>query len=331
MKSLYLSLVIPVYNEESNLKELIARCMQVCSGINKLFEVILVDDGSKDQSANMIREAHQQHPQIVGVILNRNYGQHAAVMAGLEHSRGEVVITLDADLQNPPEEIPNLLAEIEKGCDVVGTIRGNRKDSWLRKLPSRIINKAVQKATGVMMHDYGCMLRAYHRSVVDAMLQCHERSTFIPILANTFAHKTSEIHVSHARRENDQSKYSLLKLINLQFDLLTTMTTFPLRLLSLIGSGLAILGFILSILLIVLRVIYGAEWAAQGVLTVFSVMFIFMGVQLLSMGLLGEYIGRIYTDVRARPRYFVREVYSQELSGDLVANSSSSNMASSQA
>lgn len=331
MKSLYLSLVIPVYNEESNLKELIARCMQVCSGINKSFEVILVDDGSKDQSASMIREAHQQHSQIVGVILNRNYGQHAAVMAGLEHSRGEVVITLDADLQNPPEEIPNLLAEIEKGCDVVGTIRGNRKDSWLRKLPSIIINKAVQKATGVMMHDYGCMLRAYHRSVVDAMLQCHERSTFIPILANTFAHKTAEIHVSHARRENDQSKYSLLKLINLQFDLLTTMTTFPLRLLSLIGSGLAILGFILSLLLIVLRVIYGAEWAAQGVLTVFSVMFIFMGVQLLSMGLLGEYIGRIYTDVRARPRYFVREVYSQELSGDLLANSSSKNLASSQA
>lgn len=312
MSSVYLSLVIPVYNEEKNLAELIERCRKVCSGTGKSYEIVLVDDGSKDESAQMIKQAGAKQADIVGVLLNRNYGQHAAVMAGLAQARGEVVVTLDADLQNPPEEIPKLLAEIDKGYDVVGSVRQMRQDSVFRRWSSRLVNKAVQVATGVLMHDYGCMLRAYRRPIVHAMLQCHERSTFIPVLANMFAHKTTEVPVNHAARENDESKYSFLKLINLQFDLLTSMTTFPLRLLSLIGGGMAVLGFILSGLLLVLRIIYGAEWAAQGVMTVFAILFLFIGMQLLAMGLLGEYIGRIYNDVRARPRYFVREVVSQQ-------------------
>jgi len=314
MSAVYLSLVIPVYNEEVNLSELIERCRKTCDEIGKPYEVILIDDGSRDQSAEMIRQASEQYPEIVGVLLNRNYGQHAAVMAGLAQSRGDVVVTLDADLQNPPEEVPKLLVEIENGAEVVGSVRQMRQDSMFRKLSSWLVNKAVQVATGVLMHDYGCMLRAYRRSVVDAMLRCHERSTFIPVLGNMFAHKTAEVHVKHARRENDQSKYSILKLINLQFDLLTSMTTFPLRLLSLIGGAMAVLGFMLAGLLLVLRIIYGPEWAAQGVLTVFAILFLFMGMQILAMGLLGEYIGRIYNDVRARPRYLVREVLSQQSS-----------------
>ena len=311
MSSVYLSLVIPVFNEEKNLAELVERCSKTCGALGKPYEIVLVDDGSKDESAQMIKQASEKQAEVVGVLLNRNYGQHAAVMAGLDQASGDVVVTLDADLQNPPEEIPKLLAEIDKGYDVVGSVRQMRKDSVFRRLSSWLVNKAVQTATGVLMHDYGCMLRAYRRPIVHAMLQCHERSTFIPVLANMFAHKTTEVPVEHAARENDESKYSFLKLINLQFDLLTSMTTFPLRLLSLIGGGMAILGFILSGLLLVLRIMYGAEWAAQGVLTVFSILFLFIGMQLLAMGLLGEYIGRIYNDVRARPRYFVREVVSQ--------------------
>jgi len=312
MTSLYLSLVIPVFNEEANLSELIERCRKTCLEMGKSFEIILVDDGSRDESSNMIKEACQQYQEIVGVLLNRNYGQHNAIMAGFAHTKGEVIVTLDADLQNPPEEIPNLLVEIEKGHDVVGSIRQMRKDSLFRRLASWLVNKAVQKATGVLMHDYGCMLRAYRHSIVDAMLSCHERSTFIPVLANMFASKTTEIVVKHARRENTESKYSLLKLINLQFDLLTAMTTFPLRLLSLVGGSLAVLGFLLSAILLIFRIVYGAHWAAEGVFTVFSILFIFIGVQLLAMGLLGEYIGRIYSDVRARPRYFIREIISQD-------------------
>jgi undecaprenyl-phosphate 4-deoxy-4-formamido-L-arabinose transferase len=311
MKPVYLSLVIPVYNEEVNLRELIERCTKTCQGIGKSYEIVLVDDGSRDKSVEMIKQASDEYPEVVGVLLNRNYGQHSAVMAGLAQAHGDVVVTLDADLQNPPEEVPKLLAEIDKGADVVGSVRQLRKDSLFRKFSSYLVNKAVQMATGVLMHDYGCMLRAYRRPVVNAMLQCHERSTFIPVLGNMFAHHTAEVPVEHAKRENDQSKYSLLKLINLQFDLLTSMTTFPLRLLSLIGGGLAVLGFILAGLLIVLRLVYGPEWAAQGVFTVFAILFIFMGTQILAMGLLGEYIGRIYNDVRARPRYFIREIVSQ--------------------
>ena len=308
MTAPWLSLVIPVFNEQENLHELIRRCLAVCSNLGRPFEIILVDDGSRDDSATIITEAaNENRGHVVGVLLNRNYGQHAAVMAGLAESCGEVVVTLDADLQNPPEEIPKLLVPIEAGCDVVGSIRKNRRDSWFRRFSSRLINKAVQQATGVMMHDYGCMLRAYRRSIVDAMLQCHERSTFIPVLANTFAARTDEVEVEHAARTSDESKYNLWKLINLQFDLLTSMTTFPLRLLSILGGCISLAGFAFSFLLLASRLLFGAAWAVEGVFTIFAVLFIFVGVQLLAIGLMGEYIGRIYNDVRARPRYFVKQ------------------------
>jgi len=309
VSTLHLSLVIPVFNEEANLPELIERCLKVCEGLGRSFEIILVNDGSHDASEAIINRFAHAHPgRVIGVMLNRNYGQHAAVMAGFAQARGEFVVTLDADLQNPPEEIPRVLEPLEDGCDVVGSVRKNRQDTFFRRVSSRLINKAVQKATGVMMRDYGCMLRGYRRSIVEAMLQCHEHSTFIPVLANSFANRTAEVEVAHAERENDTSKYDIWKLINLQFDLLTSMTTFPLRLLSLLGGGIALVGFLFSFLLLGMRLFYGAAWAAEGVLTVFAVLFIFIGVQLLAMGLLGEYIGRIYEDVRARPRYFVREV-----------------------
>ena len=308
MNAVSVSLVIPVYNEVASLPALVHRCVAVGQGLQRPFEIVLVDDGSQDGSADLIRSAVRGHRgRIVGLFLNRNYGQHAAIMAGLSASTGEIVVTLDADLQNPPEEIPKLLAEIDVGCDVVGSVRRLRRDPLYRRLGSFIINKAVQRATGVSMRDYGCMLRAYRRPVVDAMLRCGERSTFIPVLANSFASRPMEVEVRHAERENDNSKYTLWKLIKLQFDLLTSATTFPLRALSLVGSGLAAIGFLFGLFLLLARVIYGAEWAAQGVFTLFAAMFFLVGAQLLGMGLLGEYIGRIFDDVRARPRYLVRE------------------------
>ncbi|MDD2465685.1 MAG: glycosyltransferase [Desulfobulbus sp.] len=303
-----ISVVIPVYNERENLTELIDRCLQACRGMERSFELILVDDGSRDGSRTMILEAADQHDELVGIILNRNYGQHAAVFAGLQQSRGEIVITLDADLQNPPEEIPNLVLAMDEGVDVVGTVRENRQDSLFRRVASGLVNRMVQQSTGVMMHDYGCMLRAYRRPIVEAMLQCSERSTFIPILANSFAGSTAEISVQHARRENGQSKYSFLKLISLQYDLLTSMSTFPLRLLSFLGVVISLCGIGFGGLLMVLRVIYGASWAAEGVFTLFALLFVFIGAQFIGLGLLGEYIGRIYHDVRSRPRFFIHEI-----------------------
>jgi undecaprenyl-phosphate 4-deoxy-4-formamido-L-arabinose transferase len=303
-----ISLVIPVFNEEANLHQLIERCLSVCRGLENPFEIILVDDGSQDQSAKLIEYAALANPELKGVFLNRNYGQHAAVTAGFETSKGEIIITLDADLQNPPEEIPRLIQAIHQGYDVVGSVRQNRKDSFFRKFSSALVNWFVQKTTGVMMHDYGCMLRAYRRNIVDAVLSCPERSTFIPILANNFARNVTEIPVSHNERKNGHTKYSLYKLISLQFDLLTCMTTFPLRLLSILGALAFLAGTGFGVFLIVMRLIFGASWAAEGVFTLFAVMFTFTGAQFLVFGLLGEYIGRIYYEVQARPKYYIQKI-----------------------
>ncbi|MFA6104408.1 MAG: glycosyltransferase [Victivallaceae bacterium] len=308
------SVVIPVYNEEACLDELISRCLAACEKTGKKFEIILIDDGSKDRSAEMISAAADKNPgKIVGCILNRNYGQHAAIMAGFSLVITDLAITIDADLQNPPEEIPRLVEHADKGgYDVIGTIRANRKDSMFRKTASFVVNKVAQKATGVKMKDYGCMLRAYRRPIVDAMLACNERSTFIPVLGNSFARETCELEVGHDERAVGESKYSLWKLINLQFNLLTCMTTFPLRLLSIIGGLVSGMGVLLAVWIVIMRCVHGDAYTQGGVFTLFAVLFFIAGFQLVGMGLLGEYIGRIYYDVRARPRYFVEKVVGRE-------------------
>ena len=220
MNAVSVSLVIPVYNEVASLPALVHRCVAVGQGLQRPFEIVLVDDGSQDGSADLIRSAVRGHRgRIVGLFLNRNYGQHAAIMAGLSASTGEIVVTLDADLQNPPEEIPKLLAEIDVGCDVVGSVRRLRRDPLYRRLGSFIINKAVQRATGVSMRDYGWMLRAYRRPVVDAMLRCGERSTFmldevLPLIMAGRAPRTPQNHERasyHGRRrvEDGEIDWSL--------------------------------------------------------------------------------------------------------------------------
>lgn len=308
-----ISIVIPVFNEHASLPELLERTNKACGQLSCPFEIIFVDDGSRDDSVAFLKQAAEQEGSAIKVIvLNRNYGQHAAIMAGFEASRGEFVITLDADLQNPPEEIPRLVEAGLKGYDVVATVRRNRQDSFFRRLSSRLINGAVRKATGVMMTDYGCMLRGYHRRIIEAMLQCHERSTFIPILANSFARNTIEFEVDHAEREHGESRYSLMRLISLMFDLVTCMTTQPLRLASLAGAAIAGVGFLFALLLIILRIALGAAWGLNGVFPLFAILFIFIGVQMIGVGLVGEYLGRMYNDVRARPRYFVETVYESE-------------------
>ncbi|MGR7631727.1 undecaprenyl-phosphate 4-deoxy-4-formamido-L-arabinose transferase [Klebsiella aerogenes] len=306
------SVVIPVYNEQDSLPELQRRTDAACATLGRQYEILLIDDGSSDDSARMLTEAAEaEGSHVVAVLLNRNYGQHSAIMAGFSHVTGDLIITLDADLQNPPEEIPRLVAKADEGYDVVGTVRQNRQDSIFRKSASKMINRLIQRTTGKAMGDYGCMLRAYRRHIIDAMLNCHERSTFIPILANTFARRAVEIPVMHAEREFGDSKYSFMRLINLMYDLVTCLTTTPLRLLSIFGSVIALLGFAFGLLLVVLRLAFGPQWAAEGVFMLFAVLFMFIGAQFVGMGLLGEYIGRIYNDVRARPRYFIQRVVRQ--------------------
>ncbi|HBJ96141.1 MAG TPA: undecaprenyl-phosphate 4-deoxy-4-formamido-L-arabinose transferase, partial [Lentisphaeria bacterium] len=297
-----LSLVIPVYNEEANLSELIRRTLAACDPMGISYEMILVDDGSADNSAQMIREAAEKNGgKVVGVFLTTNFGQHAAVTAGLQTSVGKYVITLDADLQNPPEEIPKLVEKLREGYDVVGTIRENRKDTFFRRWASKTVNLMVRKlCNGKTMTDYGCMLRGYSRTVVNAILQCPEHGKFIPMLAMSYARRTVEIHVKHADRMAGESKYNFWKLIALQYDLLTGTSTFPLRMLTYIGTLLAAFGILFGLYIFIMTRIHGDNWSQNGVFTLFSLVFIFMGGQFVAMGILGEYIGKIHMNTRGR-------------------------------
>lgn len=308
------SVVIPVYNERDNLPELLERTLSACRGLGRETEIILVDDGSRDGSSEWLAAAAAAHPgEIKALLLNRNYGQHNAILCGFGAAQGDIMVTLDADLQNPPEEIGRLLAKIDEGYDVVGSVRQDRQDALFRKVFSGLINLMVRKTTGVRLHDYGCMLRAYRRRVVDAMLSCRERHTFIPVLANLFAKRVTEVPVAHAERSKGTSKYSMLKLVNLQFDLLTCMTTVPLRMLSWVGAAISAMSVGFGALLLALRFIYGAAWAGDGVFTLFAVAFFFIGAQFVALGLMGEYIGRIHADVRERPRYIVDRIVGETL------------------
>jgi undecaprenyl-phosphate 4-deoxy-4-formamido-L-arabinose transferase len=304
----YLSVVVPVYNEEANLPELLDRLTATLVPLGRPYEIVLVNDGSRDRSLPLLREAAALDPHLVVVDFNRNYGQHAAVFAGFEVSRGEVVVTLDADLQNPPEEIPRLVAKIEEGFDVVGSIRVQRQDTLLRRAASKIVNRMTAVATGVQLTDYGCMLRAYRQPVVKLLASSNEVSTFIPVLADLFAGRVTEIPVAHSERLHGESKYSIWKLFRLQFDLMTSFSVLPLRVTMGVGVAMAIVAFLVATVLIAGRLIYGQEWAVSGIFTLFSLVFFFLGVQLFAIGLLGEYVGRIYQQVRDRPRYVIRQV-----------------------
>jgi undecaprenyl-phosphate 4-deoxy-4-formamido-L-arabinose transferase len=312
MSNTKIAIVIPVYNEKENLPTLMQRITAVMQNLGKSYEIIFVDDGSRDNSLEILKEFSQK-PSVKIVELTRNYGQHAAILAGFSVSSAEIVITMDADLQNPPEEIPNLVRVMEEGnYDVVGTIRKGRKDSFWRILPSKIINMLARKITGVSLRDWGCMLRAYRRSVVERMIQCHEHSTFIPALATVFSKRVTEIEVAHDERHGGKSSYPLRKLINLQFDLVASFSDLPMKLIMYGGILMSLLGVCFGIFLAIARLVYGARWAAEGIFTLFAILFVFIGLQFFALGVIGEYIGRIYREVRTRPEYVIENIYSAE-------------------
>ena len=286
------SIVIPVYNEELNLPELVERCIAACDKLPQSYEILLVDDGSRDRSAELIEKAANEYPgKIIGILLSTNFGQHAAVTAGLSKARGKYMITMDADLQNPPEEIHKLVEKLAEGYDVVGSIRENRQDTFFRKIASKTVNLMVRRLTrGQTMTDYGCMLRGYSRPVVNAILDCHEQGKFIPMLAMSFARKSVEVMVKHAERAAGESKYSVWKLIALQYDLLTGTSTFPLRMLTFLGFLIALLGVIFGVAIFVMTRLNGEEWGRYGTFTMFAILFVFIGAQFAGMGLMGEYI-----------------------------------------
>ena len=302
-----ISVIIPVYNEERVLPRLFERLYAALDATGESYEVVFVNDGSRDASAQLLAAQFRARPDVTRVVLfNGNFGQHMAIMAGFEHVRGQIAITLDADLQNPPEEIPRLVAEIRAGHNYVGTIRRQREDSAFRRIASRAMNGLRERITRIEMTDQGCMLRAYDRALVDTLNACQEVNTFVPALAYTFAARPTEIVVSHEERFAGESKYSLYKLVRLNFDLMTGFSIVPLQWFSLAGIVLSLGAGGLFALLLVRRFMLGAE--VEGVFTLFALQFFFIGIVLFGIGLMGEYVGRIQQEVRRRPRYRVSAV-----------------------
>jgi undecaprenyl-phosphate 4-deoxy-4-formamido-L-arabinose transferase len=305
------SVVIPIYNEEDVLEALFDRLYRALDDSGVPYEVVFVDDGSRDRSPELIREQFNRRPaQTRVVFLAFNVGQHIAILAGFSHAKGQRVVTLDADLQNPPEEIGKLLASMDRGHDYVGGIRRNRQDSWWRTHASQFLNWLRSRTTRIRLTDQGCMLRAYDRRVVDIILSSGEAHTFVPALAYKYARNPAEIEVEHAARAGGTSKYSLLRLIELNFDLMTGFSVAPLRLFSIFGMGLSALSGIFVVYLFLRRLWLGPE--AEGVFTLFAISFLLIGIVLFGIGLLGEYVGRIYEQVRERPRYLVHELLEPE-------------------
>jgi undecaprenyl-phosphate 4-deoxy-4-formamido-L-arabinose transferase len=312
-----ISIVIPVYDEEEGLPFLFERLYPALDALGRSYEVVFVDDGSRDRSVAELREQFQRRPDVTRVVvLARNAGQHLAILAAFQQTRGRYVITLDADLQNPPEEIGRLIAAMDAGADYVGTIRVSRQDVLWRKAASRFLNRVREGTTSIHITDQGCMLRGYDRSVIDAVNRCTEVSTYVPALAYTFARHPVEIEVAHAERTVGQSKYSLFRLMRLNFDLMTGFSVAPLQFFSMSGIVIALLSIAFVIYLALRRLIVGPE--AEGVFTLFGIAFFLIGVALIGLGVVGEYVGRIYEQVRQRPRYTVAAVL-EEGSADEAA------------
>jgi undecaprenyl-phosphate 4-deoxy-4-formamido-L-arabinose transferase len=306
-----LSVVIPVYNEEAGLPALFARLYPALDALAIPYEVIFVNDGSRDRSAAVLKDQFLARPDVTRVVLfNANYGQHTAIIAGFERVRGERVVTLDADLQNPPEEIAKLLAQMDEGHDYVGGVRRTRQDAWWRAAASRAMNGLRERITHIKMTDQGCMLRAYSRDIVDAVAASREVSTYIPALAFTFANSPVEVEVAHEERAAGESKYSLYKLIRLNFDLVTGFSLVPLQLFSIFGMLVAAASLALYAIVVIERLVTGFGWTALWDRDILA--FFLIGVMLFGVGLVGEYVGRIYQQVRDRPRFTIRAVLERD-------------------
>ncbi len=319
MSAPVVSVVIPVYNEETGLQALFERLYPALDALHTPYEVVFVDDGSRDRSVALLSEQFHRRPDVTRVVvLDGNFGQHRAILAAFTRVRGERIVTLDADLQNPPEEIAKLLAAMDAGHDYVGSIRNARKDVGWRRYASRLMNRMRESTTRIKMTDQGCMLRAYDRRIVDCLNQCQEMNTFIPALAYTFARHPTEVEVEHAERYAGESKYSLYSLVRLNFDLMTGFSVMPLQFFSMIGMAISAGAGALFVILAARRLFLGPE--EGGVFTLFALLFFLVGIALFGIGLLGEYIGRIYQEVRARPRFIIRAVLEDQRAPALEAS-----------
>jgi len=301
---IHVSVVIPVFNEQDGLGELCGELKEVLEGMGRHYEIIFVDDGSSDGSLGLLKELERNDSHIRVIAFIRNFGQHAAVMAGFKFSKGEIIVTLDADLQNPPQEIPKLVGKIEEGYDVASGWRQARKDAFYRKIFSSLVNKTISRLTGVKLHDYGCMLRAYRRTVIENLLQYGERSVYIPAFTSWLSNNGIEVPVGHNPRKFGKSRYSILKFLRQIFDLITAYTLLPIQLMSIIGAVFSVIGVLMAVYLIFFRLFFGTP---SSLATFISALLFFSGVIIFFMGIISEYLVRVCMETRKNPFYILRD------------------------
>ncbi len=308
-----LSIVVPIYNEEESLPFLVNQLLEVLQPMEETFELVLVNDGSSDNSAEVIRKLSFDIPELVGVLLRKNYGQTAAMAAGFDISSGEIVVTLDGDLQNDPADIPILINKIRDGFDLVSGWRYRRQDAAIsRKLPSKIANRLIGKVTGVRLNDYGCSLKAYRKEVLTDMRLYGELHRFLPVLANIEGARITEVKVNHRARQFGSSKYGIDRTFRVLMDLLTVwfMNRFLTRPMYVFGFGgiLAIIGsFVTSFYLLIIKLL--GEDIGNRPLLIFALLLAVTGVQLFGFGLLGELQIRTYHESQDRPIYRIRDTF----------------------
>ncbi len=307
----HLSVVVPLFNEAEGLPLLVEQLLAALRPLGQPFELVLVDDGSRDDTATVLEQLRGQVPELVAVLLRRNYGQSAAMAAGFDASRGEVVVTLDGDLQNDPADIPLLLSELERGYDLVSGWRHQRQDAAVsRLLPSRIANRLIARVTGVRLHDYGCSLKAYRREVVADLNLYGELHRFLPALAFIEGARISEVKVNHRRRRFGRSNYGIDRTFRVLMDLLTVwfMKRFLTRPMHVFGfGGLAAmgLGLLVSVWLVLEKLVLGVDIGDRPLLLLALISFL-AGIQLFCFGLLAELQMRTYHESQGRPIYRVR-------------------------
>jgi len=308
-----ISLVIPVYNEEENLKLLYQKLKETLEPLGKEREIIFVDDGSQDNSPKILDQLARKDPHVKVIHFRRNFGQTAALAAGFDLAQGEIVVTLDADLQNDPADIPKLLGKMEEGYDVVSGWRKDRKDPYLsRILPSTMANWLISKVTGVKLHDYGCTLKAYRQEVVKELNLYGELHRFLPALASWMGVRIAEIPVTHHPRRFGKSKYGISRTFRVILDLILVQfllrySTRPIRIFG--GAGLIsfVLGLLLGCYLSIIKILFRHPIGNRPLL-ILSVLLIILGIQLLSLGILGEFLTRIYYEAQNKKPYVIKYV-----------------------
>ncbi|HNR31668.1 MAG TPA: glycosyltransferase [Candidatus Hydrogenedentes bacterium] len=304
-----ISVVVPVYNEAPNLNALYQRIVATLDKLNRSFEIIAVDDGSTDGSLDFLRALQQRDPRLRVVRLARNFGQTPALYAGFAHVRGRMVVQLDADLQNPPEEMVKLIEKLEEGYDVVQGWREDRRDTLARRLPSRMLNRAISLLMGAKIRDLGCGLKAFRRDVVERMSGFTHHARYLPAEMLWLGVRMAEVKVEHRERAGGESKYGLFSLLRLNFDIISSISTAPIKIIGLVGGLLSLVGFFMGILIFVRRIIdVNYDPLAGSIASVTALFFILAGVQMIATGIMCEYIGRIFVEVQNKPYYIVKEV-----------------------